>query len=133
MYSTIGTSIKRKEAWDKVTGKAQYTDDLAVTGVLSARLLTSTCAHGKIQSIDISKALAVEGVKSILTGEQCPELFGPLVLDRPALARYRVRYAGEPVALVVAQNEPAAEMAVRLIEVKYAPLPAVLSPSQALR
>jgi CO/xanthine dehydrogenase Mo-binding subunit len=128
----IGNNIQRKEAWDKVTGKAIYTDDLPVAGVLSARLLTSTCAHGEIRRIDISKALAVKGVKSVLTGADCKELFGPLVLDRPALARDVVRYAGEPVALVVAQDEPTAEMAVRLIEVEYTPLPVVLTPTEAL-
>lgn len=132
MNLAVGKSIERKDAWDKVTGKAQYTDDLPVAGVLSARLLTSTCAHGFIHRIDISKALAVRGVKSILTGADCPELFGPLILDRPALARDVVRYAGEPVALVVAQDEPTAETAVRMIEVEYVPLPLVLTPSQAL-
>lgn len=128
----IGKSIARKDAWDKVTGKAEYTEDLPMKGILSARILTSTCAHAMINRIDISKALGVRGVKSILTGEQCSELFGPLVLDRPALARDVVRYAGEPVALVVAQDEPSAEMAIRLIEVEYTALPFVLTPSQAI-
>lgn len=132
MELAIGKSIHRKEAWDKVTGRAQYTDDFPIAGALSARLLTSTCAHAKIQRLDVTKALAVSGVKSVLTGAQCPELFGPLMQDRPALARDVVRYAGEPVALVVAQDEPTAEMAVRLIEVDYAPFPVVLTPSQAL-
>lgn len=132
MSSAMNKSIQRKEAWDKVTGKAQYTDDLPATGVLFARLLTSTYAHAKIKRIDITKALQVKGVKSVLTGEQYTELFGPLVLDRPALARNVVRYAGEPVALVVAQEESAAELAVRMIEAEYEPLPAVLTPSQAL-
>ena len=132
MSYAIGKAIQRKEAWDKVTGKAKYTDDLPGLDVFSARLLTSTCAHGVIRRLDISKALGVRGVKAVLTGADCPELFGPLVLDRPALARDVVRYAGEPVALVVAQDEPAAELAVRLIEVEYEPLPAVLTPSQAL-
>ncbi len=132
MESVIGKSIPRKEAWDKVTGRARYTDDLPAAGAFAARLLTSIYAHARIRRIDVSKALAVRGVKSVLTGEQCPELFGPLVLDRPALARDVVRYAGEPVALVVAQDGPAAEAAVRLIEVEYEPLPFVLWPSQAL-
>ncbi|MGI6402923.1 MAG: xanthine dehydrogenase family protein molybdopterin-binding subunit [Oscillospiraceae bacterium] len=132
MNYAIGKAVQRKEAWEKVTGKAQYTDDLPGLDVLFARLLTSPWAHGTIGRIDLSKALAVRGVKSILTGADCPELFGPLVLDRPALARDVVRYAGEPIALVVAQDEPAAELATRLIEVEYAPLPVVLTPSQAL-
>lgn len=132
MTFAIGQDIVRKDAWDKVTGKAEYTDDLPVTGTLAARLLTSTCAHGFIRSIDTSKALAVKGVLTVLTGEDCPELFGPLVLDRPALARGVVRYAGEPVAIAVAQDEHSAEMAVRLIKVEYEALPFVIIPAQAL-
>jgi CO/xanthine dehydrogenase Mo-binding subunit len=132
MNVAIGKSLPRKEAWDKVTGTAQYTDDLPAAGVLAARLLTSTYAHARIQHIDMTKALAVKGVKSIVTGEECPELFGPLMWDRPALARDVVRYVGEPVALVVALDAPSAELAVRLIEVEYEPLPHVLNPSQAL-
>jgi len=130
--TAIGKSIKRKEAWDKVTGRAQYTDDFPTAGILAARLLTSIYAHARILSIDTSKALAVKGVKAVLTGADCPELFGPLVLDRPALARDVVRYAGEPVAMVVALDKPTAEEAVRLIEVKYEQLPVILTPSQAL-
>jgi CO/xanthine dehydrogenase Mo-binding subunit len=132
LNTAIGRSIPRKEAWDKVTGKAQYTDDLPATGILSARLLTSTCAHARILRMDASKALAAAGVKAVLTGADFSELFGPLIMDRPALARDVVRYAGEPVAMVVARDEPAAEAAVRLIEVEYERLPAIQTPSQAL-
>ncbi len=128
----IGKSIPRLEAWDKVTGKAQYTDDLPVTGLLCARLLTSIQAHAKIRRIDTSKAQGVMGVKSILTGEACPHLFGPLLQDRPALAQGVVRYAGEPIAIVVAVDEATAEYAVRLIEVEYEALPIVLTPSASL-
>lgn len=130
--TAIGKSIQRKDAWDKVTGKARYTDDFSSAGILTARLLTSTHAHARILNIDVSEALAVSGVKSVLTGEDCPELFGPLLKDRPALARDIVRYAGEPVAIVVAIDKPTAEKAVRLINVNYEELPAVLTPSQAM-
>ncbi len=132
MNTAIGRNVQRKDAWEKVTGKAFYADDLPSVGILSARLLTSTQAHARITKIDISGALALKGVKSVLTGNDCPELFGPLLQDRPALAQGVVRYAGEPVALVVAQDEYTAEEAVRLINVSYEPLPIVLTPSQAL-
>lgn len=132
MNTAIGKSIQRKDAWEKVTGKAIYTADLPTTGVLSARLLTSTHAHARILNIDCSAALAVKGVKTVLTGVDCPELFGPLMQDRPALARNVVRYSGEPVAIVVANDEAGAEQAVRLIEVEYEPLSLVLTPTEAL-
>ncbi|MDF3003778.1 MAG: xdhA [Oscillospiraceae bacterium] len=132
MNTAVGKSIQRKEAWDKVTGRAQYSDDLPKVGLLSARLLTSTYAHARIVHIDVSKAMVIKGVKSILTGADSSELFGPLLQDRPALARDVVRYAGEPVAMVVAVDEPTAEKAARLIEVEYSQLPVVLTPSQAL-
>ncbi|HNX13576.1 MAG TPA: xanthine dehydrogenase family protein molybdopterin-binding subunit [Oscillospiraceae bacterium] len=132
MNMAVGESIRRKDAWDKVTGKAKYTDDLPTTGLLEARLFMSTCAHAKIDHIDLSAALEVNGVKTILIGKDCPLLFGPLTEDRPALARGVVRYAGEPIAMVIAQDKPAAEQAVRLIQVNYQPLPIVLTPTQAL-
>lgn len=132
MERAVGISIQRKEAWDKVTGRAKYTDDFPVTDVLSARLLTSTYAHAKIKRIDTSKAMAMRGVKAVLTGGDFKELFGPLLLDRPALARDVVRYAGEPVAMVVAQDDCCAEEAARLIEVEYEQLPVILTPSEAL-
>lgn len=132
MNTAIGKSIPRKESWDKVTGKAQYADDFPLKGAFTARLLTSTHAHAQILHIATSKAMALRGVKSVLTGADCSQLFGPLLLDRPALARDVVRYAGEPVAMVVALDEATAKEAVRLIEVSYSPLPLVLNPSQAL-
>lgn len=132
MVMAIGKSIQRKDAWEKVTGLARYTDDFPVTGLLGARLLTSPYGHARILKIDTARALAVKGVKSILTGGDFQELHGPLLLDRPALARNVVRYAGEPVALVVAQEESIAAKAVRLIEVEYEPLPVLLTPSASL-
>lgn len=133
MSGTIGANVQRKEAWEKVTGKAVYTDDLPTVGVLCARLLTSTCAHARILNVDVTGALAARGVKAVVTGADFPELFGPLLQDRPALARDVVRYAGEPVAMVVARTEWEAEDAVRRIKVEYAPLEAVLSPFDAVK
>lgn len=133
MNTAIGRSIHRKEAWDKVTGRAKYTDDMPLTGVLTARLLTSPHAHARILRIDTSQARAVDGVKAIVLNENYPTLFGALLLDRPALAGDKVRYAGEPVAMVVARDEWTAEQAVRSIQIEYEPLQPVLSPSDALR
>ena len=130
--TAIGENVVRKEAWEKVTGKALYTDDLPSAGVLHARLLTSPYAHARILGIDAAKAWATEGVRAVLTGQDCNLLFGPLLQDRPALAREKVRYAGEPVAMVVAREESAAELAARSIRVEYEPLPATLNPTQSL-
>ena len=132
MNMAIGKNVQRKDAWDKVTGKATYTDDFPTSSILNARLLTSTHAHARILSIDISNALNLKGVKSVLTGDNFPELFGPLLQDRPALARNVVRYAGEPIAMVVAQDKSTAEQAIRLIKIEYEPLPVVLVPSDAI-
>lgn len=132
MDIAVGKNIKRKESWDKVTGKAVYTDDLPTVGLLCARLLTSTQAHARILKIDISGAMAQQGVQTVLTGDSCDVLFGALLEDRPALAKDVVRYAGEPVAMVVALDEPTAELAARLIQIEYEPLPVVLTPHEAL-
>ncbi len=129
----IGVRLIRKEAWSKVTGQAKYAADLyPAGGCLSARLVTSTCAHAKIRKIDFSQAAALPGVEAVLTGDSFTYLCGPQLEDRPPLAREKVRYYGEPVALVVAKSEFEAAKAVSLIQVEYEPLPAVLSPAAAL-
>jgi CO/xanthine dehydrogenase Mo-binding subunit len=116
---------------EKVTGQAKYTDDLPAPGFLCARLLTSPHAHARILGIDTAPALAVDGVKAVVTGPDCAKLFGVLLQDRPALAVGKVRYAGEPVAIVVAIDEPAAQRAVRCIRVEYEPLPVMPTPSES--
>ena len=128
----LNASIHRKEAWDKVCGRAKYADDLPAADHLCARLLTSTRAHARILGIDTAGASALPGVKAVLTGEDCDLLFGPLLQDRYALARGVARYAGEPVAMVVAVDEPAAEAAARRIAIEYEDLPPLLTPSQAM-
>ncbi len=128
----VGVTVIRKEAWNKVTGQAQYTDDFASSQTLTAKMATSVYAHALIKNLDISQATALPGVKAVLTGEDFPGLCGPLLEDRPPLAKGRVRYYGEPVALVVAENELIAAKAVSLIKITYEPLPVVASPSQAI-
>lgn len=129
----IGRSIQRKEAWDKVTGIAKYTDDYIVPGILHAKMVTSPYAHAKIKSLDISEAAKAPGVQAVITGGNFPILCGVVLEDRPPLAIDKVRYFGEPVALIVASNEREAMAAVKLVKVKYEPLPVVNSPSDAIR
>ena len=128
----VGVTVIRKEANDKVTGCAKYTDDFRTVGTLTAWIVTSTCAHGKIKKIDSDSAAALPGVRAILTGEGCP-LAGSLLEDRPPLARRTVRYYGEPVAIVVADTEKTAAQAAFLIQAEYEPLPVLNSPSESLR
>ncbi|HML37659.1 MAG TPA: xanthine dehydrogenase family protein molybdopterin-binding subunit [Bacillota bacterium] len=122
----------RKEAWDKVTGTAKYTDDYVIPGILHAKLVTSSCSHGRIESIDISEASKIPGVKAILTGESCAVLCGSLLEDRQPLAVEKVRYFGEPVAMVVGETERESMEAVNKITVKYKPLTVVNLPSEAV-
>lgn len=129
----IGKSIQRKEAWDKVTGVAKYTDDFIVPGILHAKLVTSPFAHAKIKSINISEAVKAPGIQAVITGNNFPILCGVILEDRPPLAIDKVRYFGEPVALIVANSEREAMAAVKLVKVEYEPLPVVNSPSDAIK
>ena len=129
----IGVSIPRKESFDKVTGKARYTDDTLIPGTLHAKMLTSSYAHAKIKSIDISEAKKSPGVQAVITGDYFPTLCGTVLEDRPPIAREKVRYNGEPVAVVIANSEQEAMKALKLINVEYEPLPIVNSISDALK
>lgn len=129
----VGVTVIRKEACDKVTGDAKYTNDFIPVGILTAKVVTSTCAHGLIKKINMAEAQLLPGVRAILTGENFPVLYGPLLGDRPPLALGKVRYYGEAVAMVVADNEFIASQAAFLIKVEYQPLPIVNSPAEAIK
>jgi CO/xanthine dehydrogenase Mo-binding subunit len=128
----IGNSVIRKEAWDKVTGAAKYTNDYIKAGTLHAKLVTSRYAHAKIKEIDTRAAQTVPGVRAILTGEGLP-LTGEDLRDRPPIAFKKVRYHGEVVAVVVADTLVQAEKAANLVRITYEPLPVVGSPREALK
>ncbi|TLS35386.1 xanthine dehydrogenase family protein molybdopterin-binding subunit [Pseudalkalibacillus caeni] len=128
----IGKSVYRKEAVDKVTGEAIYTNDIQSPGMLHARMLLSPYAHARIISINTEKAWKIPGVRAILAGERFP-LTGEEIRDRPPIAVDKVRYFGETVALVVADNPVQAKRASELIEVVYEPLPVVNSPTEAMQ
>ena len=130
--SWIGTSLPRKDGPDKVRGRIRYTDDTRLPGMLYAALLTSTVAHARIASIDTKSARALRGVRGVFTGEDFPFLVGLYLGDKPPLARGVVRYFGEPVAAVVAEDERTALEAIHRIAVRYSDLPVVGSPREAL-
>jgi len=131
--SQIGATVIRKDAWEKVTGTAKYTSDIHFKESLHARMLTSPYAHATIKKIDTTKAEASKGVRAVITGEFSGVLVGSMITDRPPIARDKVRYFGEVVALVVADKEDEAQKAVNLIEVEYEPLPVVNSIKDAIK
>lgn len=127
----IGKSIPKIDGYEKVRGTAKYTTDYVNKNMLYAQLLISPYAHAKIVSINTNEAELMTGVKAILTGKDCPLLVGVLLEDKPILARDKVRYHGEPVAVVVADSELEAKRAVQKIKVEYEELPVINSASEA--
>ena len=122
----IGETVERHDGVPKVTGEFAYSSDLNVPGMLHGATLRSPHAHARILSIDISKAVALPGVHAVLTHADVPgaKTYGLEFADQPVLAIDRVRYDGEPVAVVAAQSLEHARQAVRAIAVEYEPLPA---------
>ena len=138
MSQSLGTPLLRKEDPALLSGRGRYADDLPVpAGTLSAHVIRSPHAHAEIVRIDVRAALAQEGVWAVLTGEDVRKLSDPFLIalkapiDQWSLADERVRYVGEPVALVVAHSRYLAEDAAERVEIEYAPLPAVLDPRAA--
>ena len=133
-FRTVGKPLPRIEGEGKVTGKTQYAADLPFEGLLWAKVLRSPIPHGRIARIDTSKAKALRGVHAVLTGADIPDTFvGTRVKDQPVLAADRVRYVGDAVAAVAADDEEIAEEAVTLIDVEYQELPSVDDVLEALR
>ena len=140
---SVGKSVKRVDAYDKVTDRAKYTDDLVDPSALVVKICHSTVAHGIVKSIDTAEAEKVDGVVKVLTCFDVPDIPFPTaghpwstdphhqdVADRLLLNRH-VRYYGDEIACVIAENEIAAARAVRLITAEYDILPFVLDPIEA--
>ena len=132
----VGRSVLRLEANAKVTGRVEYVHNLRLPGMLTAKLVRSTVAHGRIKSIDIKEALKVPGVDRIITSEDILKIipvpyYGPAFHDQPILAIGKVHYVGEPVAAVLARDPHIAEEAARLVAVDYEELPAVFDEVEA--
>src|SRR3954471_5594706 len=133
----VGRSVPRLESWLKVTGRAEYVHNLRLPGMLYGKIFRSSVAHGRIKRIDTSAARAVAGVHSVITAEDVkrilPEPFyGPAFHDQPVLAVDKVRYVGEPVAVVLASDPHVAEEAAHLITAEYEELPAVYDEVEAM-
>jgi CO/xanthine dehydrogenase Mo-binding subunit len=124
----VGESVRRVDAIPKVTGEFAYSSDLYAAGMLWGHTLRSPHAHASIDSIDISQALAMPGVHAVMTHEDVPgdKRYGLEFADQPVLAFDRVRYYGEPVALVAAEHPEQARRAAAKIVVEYQPLEPVV-------
>jgi CO/xanthine dehydrogenase Mo-binding subunit len=133
----VGRSVPRLESWLKVAGRAEYVHNLRLPGMLYGKIFRSTVAHGRIKSVDVSAAQALAGVYRVITTKEIRELipepyFGPAFHDQPILAIDKVRYVGEPVAVVLASDPHVAEDAVHLITAEYEELPAVYDEVEAM-
>lgn len=124
----------RMDLLEKVAGKAVFVTDLEIPGMLHAFVVRSPMVHARIVSIDDGEARAQPGVIDVVKGTDVAELgnWGLLLRDRPVLALDRVRFVGEPVALVVAETYDAAEDAAEFLKVEYEDLPAVCTAEDAL-
>jgi xanthine dehydrogenase molybdenum-binding subunit len=133
-YTIIGKRTPRIDAFERVTGQAQYTGDIQLPGMLHGRVLRSPHPHARIVSIDTSKAEKLAGVKAIIHHENAkiPWSSGGHTHQR-FIFNNPVRYVGDPVAAVAATDRHIAEEALGLIEVKYEKLPHVLDPNAALK
>jgi CO/xanthine dehydrogenase Mo-binding subunit len=132
----VGRSLPRLEARDKVTGRAEYTHTMRLPGMLYAKIVRSTVAHGRIRSINTSAAKNVHGVVRVVTSEDVRKVipapyYGPAFHDQPILAIDKVHYVGEPVAVVLAADPHVAEEAAQLIVADYEELPAIFDEVEA--
>jgi len=131
----VGQTVQRPEAVEKVTGKAVYADDITFPDMLFGATLRAGIPHGKIITLDTSRAKALEGVRAVLTAEDIPGRInhGLIVQDWPALVGVgeKVRYVGDAVAVVAADTRHIAAKALTLIDVEYEPLPVVTDPVAA--
>lgn len=131
----VGQVVARPEAQDKVTGKAVYTDDISFPGMLFGATLRAGIPHGRVKKLDISKAIKLAGVQSVLTAADIPGRVnhGLIIQDWPALIAVgeKARYVGDAVAIVAADTQEIARNALDLIEVEYEGLPIVTNPVDA--
>ena len=139
----VGTSVQRVDAYDKVTGRAKFTEDLCPRDALTAKVLHSTIAHGYVRSIDTAEAEKIPGVVKIFTCFDVPDLPFPTDghiwhlgehdnMDRLLLNRH-VRLYGDDIAAVVAEDPVAADQALQALKVEYEELPFYLTPQEAMK
>ena len=128
----VGKSVSRVDGVEKVTGRAVYSVDVELLGMLHGAVLRSPYPHARVVAIDTEEARKSLGVRVVVTGKEVPYTFGGTIKDQPFLAYDRVRFVGEPVAAVAAETELQAQDALQKIRVTYEELPAVFDPREAL-
>src|SRR5271154_1664681 len=133
----IGRSVPRLEAREKVTGRAEYTHLMRLPDMLHGKIFRSTVAHGRIKSIDTSAAKKIPGVYRVITADDVVKVipnpyYGPAFHDQPILAMEKVRFVGEPVAIVLAADPHVAEAATQAIVADYEELEPVYDEVEAM-
>lgn len=131
----VGESVERPDSAPKVKGEFQYGSDLRREGMLYGATVRSPHPHARILGIDTATAKKMSGVKAVITSAELPTraLFGLMKLDQPVLASGKVRYVGEPVAIVAAETAEEARLAARAISVRYEALVPITDPVAALQ
>ena len=130
----IGVPTTRSEGLDKVSGRTIYATDVVLPNMLWAKALRSPISYGRITKIDVIKAAALPGVGAVVTGADVKNLLiGRKIYDMPILADGIVRFIGEKIAAVAAENEAIAETAVDLIDIEYEELEPLHDPQKAAK
>ena len=134
--TTLGENYSRVDGPAKLRGWAQFTADIEMAGMVYAKVLRSSYVHARLLRVDASKAVKLPGVVAVLTRNDLKAMnshFGPVVKDQPVVALDRVRYVGDIIAAVAAEEQDIAEEALESIEVEYEPLPAVFDLREAMK
>ena len=128
-YSVIGKSVIRPDGWGKVTGETQYIADMDFPQSLVAIIKGGDYPHAEIVSVDTSDAEKLPGIVAVMTAKDIPgeNQVGAVIPDQPCLAEKKVRYLGEPIAIIAAENRKIAEEACRQIKITYKKLPGIFS------
>jgi CO/xanthine dehydrogenase Mo-binding subunit len=134
MQAYVGRSVGRIGGRDLVRGRSVFAEDAQAKGALVLKVFRSKKHHARILSIDTAEARNVKGIAGILTAADIPGVnqYGVIIKDQPLLAEDKVRFAGEAIALVAAENEAAADEALQALDVRFEDLPPVLDPEKAL-
>ena len=134
-FIVVGKGITRADSLDKALGRAKFVEDYFEEHMLFVKQVWSTEPHALIEEIDVSEALRIPGVVGVYTAKDIPgeNQVGYALPDQPLLAERKVRYHGEPIALVVAEDIDKAFKAAEAVRIKYKPLPVLLDPLEAMK